>query len=98
MQVRRFAAPLGAVVEGLDVREVDDAAWRQLNDLFCEHHVLVFPRQDLQPEDQMAFAEHWGELVKFPYGGLDDYPNIIELKNRGKKGDINQHWHSRRHR
>ena len=94
MQVRRFAAPLGAVVEGLDVREVDDAAWRQLNDLFCEHHVLVFPQQDLRPEDQMAFAEHWGALVNFPYGGLDDYPNIIELRNRGKKGDINQHWHS----
>jgi len=94
MRVRRWAAPLGAVIEGLDVRRVDDATNRELNALFCEHHVLAFPEQQLAPEDQMAFARRFGPLVRHPYSGLAQHPDIIELRNRGKAKDINQHWHS----
>ena len=94
MQVTRMAAPLGAVVEGIDVREVSAAGWRELNALFCEHHVLAFPGQDLSPTEQMAFARRWGELVRHPYAGLKEHPEIIRLGNPGKRRDVNQHWHS----
>ncbi len=94
MQVERMAAPLGGIVTGLDVRDVDEEAWQQLNAWFCEFHVLVFPGQDLTPADQVGFAERWGPTIPFPYGGLPDHPNLIELRNRGKRQDINQHWHS----
>ena len=77
MQVKRMSAPLGAIIEDLDVRSIDDDTWRTLNDLFCEYHVLVFPGQTLTPEDQMTFASRWGELVRHPYAGLDDYPEIM---------------------
>tara|TARA_B100000085_G_C18529253_1_gene507292 strand:+ start:905 stop:1675 length:771 start_codon:yes stop_codon:yes gene_type:complete len=89
-----MSAPLGLIVENLDVRTVNHDTWMQLDELFCKHHVLVFPDQQLTPAEHQAFAQHWGELVPFPYGGLPDYPNIIELRNRGKKGDVNQHWHT----
>lgn len=94
MQITRFAAPLGAVVEGLDVRTVSSAQWAELNDAFCRHHVLVFPGQTLTPEEQMEFAARWGELVRHPYASMANHPEIIELKNRGKRADVNQHWHS----
>ena len=94
MRVRQMAAPLGAVVENLDVRTIGAETAKELNQLFCEHHVLVFPRQVLTPDEQIAFAEHWGELIPFPYGSLPGYPNLIELRNRGKSRDVNQHWHS----
>lgn len=94
MQIKRFAAPLGGVVDNLDVKEVTSDQFTTLNQWFCEHHVLVFPGQDLTPEQQMAFAARWGALVRHPYAGLKDYPDIIELKNVGKGRDINQHWHS----
>ncbi len=94
MQVERFSAPLGAVVKGLDVRNVDAAQANELNALFCQHHVLVFPGQNLTPQDQIDFAAHWGELIPFPYMSLPDFPDLIELKNRGKARDVNQHWHS----
>jgi taurine dioxygenase len=94
MQVCRLGAPLGARLENVDVRDVDDAAWQEINRLFCEHHVLVFPRQSLTPEDQIAFAQRWGNLVRHPYAGMDAYPDIIELRNVGQARDINQHWHS----
>lgn len=94
MNVRRLAAPLGAVIEDLDVKSITQSDWEALNKLFCQYHVLVFPNQSLAPADHMAFAKHWGELVKFPYGGLENYPDIIELRNRGKRSDVNQHWHT----
>ena len=78
MRVRQMAAPLGAVVEDLDVRNIDAETAKALNQLFCQHHVLVFPQQDLTPDDQIAFAEHWGELIPFPYGSLPGYPSIID--------------------
>jgi taurine dioxygenase len=94
LQVRRMSAPLGAVVDNLDVREVDESTWQQLNNLFCQYHVLVFPQQTLTPPQQMEFASRWGSLVRHPYSAMEDYPEIIELTNRGKKRDVNQHWHS----
>ena len=94
MRIRRPAAPLGAVVEGVDVRDIDEAAFEKLDELFCEYHVLAFPGQTLTPEDQKGFARRWGALVQHPYAGLPDHPDIIELRNPGKARDPNQHWHS----
>lgn len=94
MRSELLAAPLGAIVTDVDVRDVDDAAWHDINELFCRHHVLVFPGQQLTPEQQMAFARRWGDLVRHPYAGMKEYPEIIELRNAGKARDVNQHWHS----
>jgi len=94
MQIQKMAAPLGAIVRDVDVRHVDEKQWQVLNALFCEHHVLVFPEQDLTPDDHLAFARLWGPTIPFPYGGLPDHPDVIELRNRGKQQDVNQHWHS----
>ena len=94
MRIEPLSAPLGAIVSGLDVRDVDDGGWSEINDLFCQYHVLVFPDQRLTPETQMAFAGRWGKLVRHPYAGMERYPDIIELRNQGKKRDVNQHWHS----
>lgn len=76
------------------MRTVSEQELATLNDWFCERHVLVFPGQELTPEEQMTFAQHWGELVRHPYAGLDEYPYIIELRNMGKGRDVNEHWHT----
>ncbi len=94
MKISRMSAPLGAIVDEVDVRNVDDASWQKLNDAFCEYKVLVFPLQTITPEEHMQFGSKWGELVKHPYAGLKEHPYIIELTNPGKRKDVNQHWHS----
>jgi taurine dioxygenase len=94
MRVQRLSAPLGIIVNDVDVTTMDEDQWQKINTLFCQHHVLVFPQQALNPEQQIAFAARWGELVAHPYAALEGYPTIIELENRGKSRDVNQHWHS----
>ena len=92
--VERIGAPMGARVLGLDLRNVDDNIFVHVNEMFLRYHVLVFPKQNLNPEDHKTFARRWGELMPFPYGGLPEHPEIVVLQNRGKQRDVNQHWHS----
>ena len=73
---------------------VDDEQWARLDELFVQHHVLVFPNQDLSMGDQLSFASRWGALIRHPYAGMANHPELIELTNVGKKRDVNQHWHS----
>ena len=79
MDVKRLAEPLGAIVSGIDVRDIDRSSFQQLNELFCEHHVLVFRDQILTPDEQIKFAEYWGDLVAHPYAAMKDYPSLIVL-------------------
>ena len=64
MEIHRLSAPLGAVIEDIDVTCIDADRFRELNALFCTHHVLVFPNQRLTPEQQLAFGRRWGQLVR----------------------------------
>ncbi len=92
--ITRFAAPLGARVDNLDVRFVEESTVAALNAAFLEHHVLVFPGQTLEPDEQMRFASRFGHLVRHPYAGMKSWPEVIELRNQGKRRDLNQHWHT----
>jgi len=94
MQIKQMAAPLGAIIDQIDVRKISAQQLERIQSLFLTHKVLVFPNQQLTPDEQMAFAQHWGDLMPFPYGALPGYPNIVALQNRGKSKDVNQHWHS----
>ena len=85
---------MGAVVTGLDVTFVDDATWTLLDAAFVEHHVLVFRDQQLSEADHLAFASRWGPLLRHPYVGMAEHPDLILLENLGKARDHNQHWHS----
>jgi len=94
MNIQRLGAPLGAIVQQFDVRQTSEAAMTELAELFRRHHVLVFRDQRLTPEEQLAFGARWGTLIRHPYAGMKDHPDLIELRNPGKARDINQHWHS----
>lgn len=93
-RIRRLAAPLGAVIDGADVRDNSSDAFAEWQALFREHHMLVFRDQHLTPEQQLAFGARWGELLRHPYSRMAEHPELIELCNRGKAKDPNQHWHS----
>ena len=52
-----------ARIDGVDIsRPVDDAAWADIRAAFEEHSVLVFPRQSLNDESQIAFSRRFGNL------------------------------------
>lgn len=52
----------GAVIEGVDVRNLDDASWERCESAFLDSGVLVIKGQSLSVEDQTTFAKRFGDL------------------------------------
>jgi alpha-ketoglutarate-dependent taurine dioxygenase len=63
MKIEPTAATLGAVVTGVDLADLTDAEWAEIEAAFHEHAVLVFPGQDLSDEEQAGFGRRFGELA-----------------------------------
>ncbi len=94
LEMTRFGAPLGAVVHGVDVRDLSEAEFAAIRQAFAEHLVLAFPDQHLTPVEQIEFAARWGALQKHPFYRGAEHPELMRLENRGKAKDPNEHWHS----
>ena len=60
--VAPLEASFGAVVTGLRLADLDDAAFSRLYDTWLEYALLVFPDQHLSNEQQVEFATRFGEL------------------------------------
>jgi alpha-ketoglutarate-dependent taurine dioxygenase len=62
MIITRVDSTLGAVITGVRLADLDDAAWHEIEAAFNEHAVLIFPDQHLTGEEQEAFALRFGPL------------------------------------
>jgi taurine dioxygenase len=88
---------LGARVDGIDLAQpVDDGLVARLREAFLEYCVLLFPGQGhITPEQQIAFAQMWGEIILTPAPDAchKDYPAILVLDTHGEK-PVTDMWHS----
>src|SRR5271167_226081 len=94
--VTPLAGSLGAQVDGVDLsKPLDDETMGLLRTAFLEHGVLVYPRQELTPHQQAAFAARWGELHLMPTlnSRLEGHPAIVEINFRGAKPSTDT-WHT----
>jgi alpha-ketoglutarate-dependent taurine dioxygenase len=65
-------ASFGATVTGVDLKNLDDAAWSEVEASFLDYGVLVFPGQHLSAQEQAAFGERFGDfesLTRIPGDG-----------------------------
>ena len=60
--VEPLDASFGAVVTGLELARLDDATFARLYDVWLEYALLVFPGQHLSNDEQIVFAQRFGEL------------------------------------
>ena len=103
VEVVPTGAALGAEIRGVDLaRELEDGAFKQIDDAFNHYGVIFFRGQKLTESQQVAFARRFGELeinVNTEYG-LKDYPEILLLSNITKNGrhiglaDAGTTWHT----
>jgi taurine dioxygenase len=59
-------APLGARIDGVDLRQVDDATFAAIHRAWLSHQVLVFSGQQLADGDLIAFSRRFGDLDLAP--------------------------------
>ncbi len=63
LTVRELHPALGVEITGLDLRQPPDpATMRQLHDLWMRHLVLVYPSQDIDDAQHIAFSRCFGGL------------------------------------
>ena len=92
----------GAVASGVELRSLDDSEFQQIKSAFLRFGFLVFPRQFLTDEENIAFGERWGDLE---FGGRPianqekhedgSYGDIIALETRRMRTNVgNEAWHT----
>ena len=101
---RRFDAPLGAEIEGLDLaRPLDAETFAAVRKAFlASEGVLVLRDQRISPEQHIAFSRRFGPLMIHVLKQylLPGHPEILQVSNvirDGKPvglGDAGRYWHS----
>ena len=97
-----LSSVLGAEISEIDVRELDDAGFDRLRDIFHDNLVLVVRGQDLTPAEQTGFARRFGEIQYHisPEYLMKDQPEVMILSNELENGknvgipDAGSDWHS----
>ena len=102
IEVEPLTKRLRARLLGVDCRKVDAATWSMILHAFHTHHVLVFPNQDLPPDQHAAFMERFGELDIHPQElsarttlPLSENPKVELMLNKpGNYGPRAAAWHT----
>jgi alpha-ketoglutarate-dependent taurine dioxygenase len=83
MTVTPIDATLGAVVTGVDLANLTDAAWAEIHAAFLKYAVLVFPGQQLDERSQGAFALRFGNVEQL---SPKQEGETVEFTNRKTDG------------
>jgi taurine dioxygenase len=98
--------PLGAEVTGVDLRELDPAAFERVLEAWHDHSVLLFRGQALGDQELIAFSRRLGDLDFAPIQEngrrfVDGLPEIYIVSNVkvngeaiGSLGDGEAVWHT----
>ncbi len=87
---------IGAHIDGVQIgRDTPGEIYECIRRAVTEYGVVVLPNQAASAEDQVGFAKMWGELIVHPlYPSIPGHPEVLEIKNYGKKQAITEIWHS----
>ena len=103
LTARRTGNTMGAEVTGADLSApMDDATFRQVQQIFLEHRVIAFRRQELTPLRFLDFANRFGRpephvLDQFHHPVYSDILILSNVKKNGKPiglADGGTYWHS----
>ncbi len=99
IEVIPVAGSMGAEVRGVDLADVDEAAYAIVRQAFLDHKALVFPDQHFTSAQQIAWTARFGKVERHPLyrsNVIPDHPEILVLEH--KKGQWingrNDVWHT----
>jgi alpha-ketoglutarate-dependent taurine dioxygenase len=79
---------------------MDEVTFRQVNEIFLEHHVILFRGQSLSRAQHVEFARRFGEPFLVPptaaVDEAEDFPEVSLVVNPPGRRIIGGAWHSDR--
>src|SRR5262245_26289537 len=97
IEVCPLSGALGAEIHGVDIcRPLEPDVVAEIRRAFLDHLVIFFRDQKLDPREQLAFAQRFGEPVEYPQlRGLPDCPLITPvIKLEHEHFNFGGVWHS----
>ena len=104
MRVRESDATLGAYIDDIDIPDLSEAEWRELEDAFLKYAVIVFPEVFLTTSDQERFSQRCGELEILTANPLIKTLYVCNVDESGKVLPLNdenfrivrgnEYWHT----
>jgi taurine dioxygenase len=97
IEVRPIAGALGAELHGVDMsRDLEDDVVAEVRQAFLDHLVIFLRDQKVTPQQNVAFARKFGELIKYPQlDGLPEAPFITAVvKLESERHNFGGLWHS----
>lgn len=109
-ETRPLTPTIGAEIRGLDLsKPLSDETVEEVRQVWLSHVIAVFPEQEVDDDQHIAFSRRFGELELINMSALqmDGRPEIYEATNLDRHGNImvdddpvlainrgNQKWHS----
>jgi len=94
--VRPISGSIGAEIDGVDLTDISDEQFADIRTANDTYGVIFFREQKMSPDQHIAFAKHWGNIVinRF-FAALDGYPEIATVsKEPDQKMNIGNLWHT----
>jgi len=94
IEIRRLGPQIGAEIEGVNVKTLDDAGFAAIYRAWLDHNVVVVPGQELQIEDFLRYSRRFGVVHPHPSKMTrhPDYPEItlLGVNKFGPDGTLDQ--------
>lgn len=88
VKISPLDAPLGAEIDGVDIRNLAPADKQALSDALLQHHVIVLRGQNPTDQQLVDFGESFGPIKKSrfvsPLSGHDQIMVISNIRENGK--------------
>ncbi len=97
ISIAPIAGALGAEISGIDLSQpLTDQLISAVRQALLDHLVIFFRDQEITPEQHVAFARRFGELLAYPLvSGLDGFPEIVPvIKLEHETINFGGLWHS----
>ena len=91
MNILPTDSTLGATVDGVDLKVLDDESINEILGAWNKFAVLVFPEQHLDDETHISFSRIFGGLERLLTTSIaDEYPEVCRVSNVRLDGSIDQ--------
>ena len=95
--VEPISGALGAEISGVNLsQQLASEVAAEIRAALLNHLVIFFPNQELTPQEQLAFAQHFGSPMEYPQlKGLPDCPLVTAVtKLEHERANFGGVWHS----
>ncbi|MGB3736946.1 MAG: TauD/TfdA family dioxygenase [Ilumatobacter sp.] len=96
MDITAASEHVGAIVSGVDLRDLDDSTVASIEQAWAEHGVLFFRDQHVSEDDHTAFAERFAEIdVNKFFTPVATHPQIAEVRKEADQiVNVGGGWHT----